>query len=504
MSPRLRDHRHGERGAALVMALLTAAIVLALVFSLSAGASRAAQSTSGSIEQQRALLSARAGVWAAANFLSQGGDALLPGVGDQVGLAGRVEEADHALQTQADVDGDGTATPLADADGDGVLDFSHRGAFAGRRGYFEARARREGGGVIYVRARGGDGETVRTVEAWLERDPSGSSPFRRAVFSDQDLQLHSEVFTDSYDSQLVGPYAAHTRYQAFDDNGNPAQWAGLPVFLASVTGLPGGARGEVASNGAIQLWSGAFVYGDARPGPSAVLDLGGTGQNHVEGVTTPLTAPLEFPLPDLTLPAAPANAAYGLPAPGAALTVDATDLVLDVRGQGRVQLQLSQVRLKSGGSLTVLGDPGQVVELHLTSTDERSLELDSGSRVRLSPPGQAAGPTLEVRTAGGLDVNSDSDLNADGDPAQLQLYSGLVDPTKAVRLNSKAVSRAAIYAPGAGLEFNAKCEFFGAVVAARVRFNSMILFHYDEALADMVAGPLPPPLYVPRVTREAR
>lgn len=493
-----------RRGAALVLALLTAAMVLTLVLIVSAGASRASQSTSGAIEQQRALMTARAGVWAAANYLSQGGDEQLAAAGDEVGIDGLVDEARRARQETFDPTGGGERVPLADLDGDGRLDFSHHRAFEGRGGAFEARIRREASGQMHVLSRGGDGSTVRTVEAWLERDTSSSTPFRRAIFSELDLQLNSEVFTDSYDSLLVGPYSAHTRYQAFDDNGNPAQWAGAPVFLASVTGLPGAARGEVASNGAIQLKAGAFVFGDARPGPTRTVDLGGTGQNHVEGVTTPLSQPLLLKVPAWQLPTLPGNEEHGLPKAGAILDRSAQAVVVDARGKDAVELLLERASLKSGATLTFLGDPGQEIHLYLTDPDEGALELDSASALRIAPAGQQAGPRLVIHSAGGVNVNAGSALNPDGDPAQLQIYSQLDDPKKAIRLNSKVTSRAVIYAPRAGLEFNSQSEFFGAVVAGSVKFNSKILFHYDESLAGLIADPLPPPLYVPRVIREAR
>lgn len=494
--------RERERGAALVLALVTCAIVLALVFALHSASLRDSAGTSGTLEQQRARLTAQAGVWAMANHLSQGGQASAPDPGDQVAIAGNALSASYAVQTMADPDGDGTATPLADGDGDGLLDFSHRSRFEAAG--FEVRAVRESGDVFRVMARAVSARAPRTLEVWLDRQSAGFTPFRRAVFSEQQLLVHSEVFTDSYDPVSIGPYAAHVKYQAFDDNGDPAMEGGLPVFLASTTGLPGGAKGEVASNAGITLWSGGFVFGDARPGPGQSVDLGGTGENHVEGITAPMSQPLVFPLPAFAPPSGPQNAALGLPAPTAPLDLSGGALTIDVRGQGPVQLAFPSVSLKSGATLTVLGDPGQRIELHLTDPIERALELDSASRILIAPGGQAVGPVLEVLSRGGLDLNADSSLNESGDPTQLRFWSSLDDPSKVIRLNSKSTSQCVLYAPGAGIDFNSKCEFFGAVVGARVRFNSKLRFHYDESLAGVTMGPAAPPLWVPRATREVR
>lgn len=507
MRARARTLR-GRRASALALALVVAVVMVVLAMALTDGASRQSRGSSHLVARLQALHAAEGGVWAAASHLSRADAAST--TGDQVALAGDVLRGSVAVQVAAVGGG-----PLADGDGDGLLDWSRPAVQ--RAGSFEARLVRLGPDAARVLARGCGGDLTRTVEAWLER-AAAASPFGRVAFGEGSVVLDSGGYTDSYDSTrgqrrggrsgVASSYfdpVAHPAFPVRDPRSGeqlPDPLGGGMLWLRSTTGDPADALGDVASNGPITLRSGAFVYGDARPGPEATVTLGAS--DHVEGLTTPAAEPLRLAPVTVAAPAQPDNEAAGLPPPGAPLELGGPGRSeFDFTGCGpRARVVLDSLQARSGRLVVLRGGPGQVIDIHLTGQD--GLTVAGGAQLLVEPAGQRDGPRVRVFTGAGLSVTSEGALNPRGDPVQLQVWSSAADPALRLTLASTASSQAVLHAPGLAVEFRSTTEFFGAVVGARLTLHSSALLHHDESLRELAPPSDAEGQWVPRAIHEVR
>ena len=293
----------------------------------------------------------------------------------------------------------------------------------------------------------GRGDASRVVEVVLEAvtKPRNASRFGYALFSDEDLRLNGNGFTDSFDSRL-GPYSPSAPIAPFTE---PYQ----------------GTNGNIGSNGDIlNPAGGSELHGDINPGHDNTSTIGGTQDPANE--TEPLTSYQTLdPIPPAEWQAAQATNDNAGITP--ASTYDASTMTLTVGSRSQVQL----------GNPAGTGNPPFVYFFNGVSTSGSGIKID------------IVGPAV-IYIDGDWIQNGSSQINSTGPPTDLLIY-GVGGPHQ-MTVNGASGFGAGIYAPGHDITFNGSGDMRGSYVANRITRNGGWNFHYDEALGDIGGGPTTP------------
>ncbi len=271
------------------------------------------------------------------------------------------------------------------------------------------------------------------------------------LFSDQALDLSSNIVSDSYDS-VLGTYAS----QATNTYG--------PTPYARTNGTDGSNHGVVEA-------ANDRVFGSLVPGPGYTVTPG-VG-SYVSGTTTPAAAAVVFP--PITVPVVA----------GAPLV-----MAVGVHGTGNITgtVHYSSITTASNSTLSITGPATILVD---------SLILNSNTEVNINT---AAGPVKFYGTGQFL-MRSNNALQAStGLPADLQIYittdnytgfegTAAGNPAKPVGFSSNGIVSAAIYAPNATQTWASNTMLFGSSIAKKIPPASNFQVHYDEALARVGGGP---------------
>jgi hypothetical protein len=462
-----RRFRRRDRGSALVLVTIIGAMLLVLVGVLIDSSMSGSRAASATYHHSAAHLTAMSGVWAGCNSLSQA----------------------RSGNTSGTV-GSGAWSPVAsgdDLDGDEFIDFSSDATFlALGDGYFESRSRLLGTSGYTIRARGVHGGVFRTIEAVvMPSGYTGSKPFSRAIFAAQDLLVGGSTTFDSFNSS-VGPWSAHATTET-DAGGRPIK----------------NRNGSVASNQRIDLTGSTSVYGNARPGPSGAISIGGSCL--VTGSTAALSEAEAYYPPLWTVP----------PVTDALVNTAALGVIYDTpfrassgtRTMGPGKYVVKSFQLSGSAAIDVTGTPGEVVEIYVTgggsAADAPSFSLADSSQFRLAPNG----PTVKIYNVGKLRTQSTAQLNPTGTlAAQLQYFSHYASDNSSdlgLDLGSSADQAAVFYAPRANVRLSSTANRYGSIIGRQVSVSGAAAFHFDEALRDLTLPYAGSSLFVPTATYDA-
>ena len=278
--------------------------------------------------------------------------------------------------------------------------------------------------------------------------------WRFGAFGKEYLHLDANARIDSYDSS-EGTYAS----QAVNGAGSNAH---------------AHAKGDVGSNGGVDLDQNSKVWGDAVPGPGAVATV--LGNATVTGSTVPLLEPVV--LPTLNLPSYPSFGSL-------------TSLLLNttIPSSNRTY---NNVTVGVNKTLTING-PANIVMTNLT--------LSSGSKLIANTTG---GP-VTIWVVDNFKMNSNTLMKpANGLPKDLHvnlLSDNVIDPEvdidlgvgdlDLVALNSNSKLYAMVYAPNAAIRIESNFELFGSMIARSIEIDSDARFHFDEDLLRTTATGAP-------------
>jgi hypothetical protein len=282
-----------------------------------------------------------------------------------------------------------------------------------------------------LRSTGADDVTPVRLELVVGKKPTGF--FQFAAFGADGVVLDSNAFIDSYDSSL-GSYDSQVQ------GGN--DWAGE--------------KGNVGSNGDIELKANTEIHGDVKPGPGGTLD-DSAPNTFVSGSTEPADEPVDMPPIDV-----PVVASSGSISTGSSATI----------GPGTVHYD--SILVNGGGTLTVVGPAVVVVD---------DFELKSNSALVFDT---ANGP-VQVYGTGDFVLKSNSDVITPSDSAldvTLFLSADNSPPGAAhqVELSSNSDFVGAIYAPNATFSLGSNFDVYGSIMCGFLDLSSHGQIHFDEAL----------------------
>ncbi|HBP23221.1 MAG TPA: hypothetical protein DEA08_36285 [Planctomycetes bacterium] len=468
-----------ERGGALILVLITLAVVALLVEGIVVGSRTESSATSATTARVRGFYAAQAGIWAASHDLGSEGSG-----GGQVN--GNVTRADYDVVAAP---ADAFDELSRSAGSDGFPDFSDDAFFLAQAdGYYEARSVDVDGGDTYrVRAKAKvDGE-LRLLEAVVVREPVGYFPWRYGVFSDETLTLSSNPKIDSYSSS-AGSYSSQV---------TPG-----PNAHANE-------QGSVGSNGDIVLSANVDVWGDANPGPSKAVTI--PGSSSVAGSTTPLSNAQDMPAPTWTVPPASdcvTSNGYDVP-------LNRTSPGITTLGPGRYVF--SSINVDHVGAVVRLeGTASDTIEIYITggaaATDDPSLWIEKGVfRPAYGGTVSEGLPTVKIYNVGKVSLESGPTMvgSPSGGAPKLQYFSSYTSDLSdssdlGVELRSNVAFFGAIYAPGAAVEINSHARIYGSVSGKQVFVDSNAKIHYDEDLANVSTDSSPASRFKVDVLRTIR
>jgi|CXWL01.1.fsa_nt_gi hypothetical protein len=108
-----------------------------------------------------------------------------------------------------------------------------------------------------------------------------------------------------------------------------------------------------------------------------------------------------------------------------------------------------------------------------------SIALGKLSQIKL-----AAGASVTIYMDGGLELGQQCELNKDGKPANLQIYS----QNGGIAFNQSNIFYGTFYGPNGQVQFDQTSQVYGAIVAKTVKLDQGAKFHYDRDLANITRG----------------
>lgn len=220
------------------------------------------------------------------------------------------------------------------------------------------------------------------------------SLFEHGLFADANLEMTGAVRTDSYHSQ---------------------------------TGVGGGQRGDLRSNGEIKLVDNVVVNGNATGRTFAL-----SGAATITGVKTTTTQSVAL---------MPVSMPSGLP-----------DL-------GEIEVENTETRTL---------EPGSYLVSDLTVGSNGTLVIDNTD-----------GP-VTLYVTGDVDISTNNGVvTTDPDPEKFAVY---VVGDGDVKIQNQGHFHGVIYAPASLLDLSGAGHFFGAFVGKNVKVSNSVTLHYDTAL----------------------
>ncbi len=250
------------------------------------------------------------------------------------------------------------------------------------------------------------------------------------VIGKNQLSFLESSLVDSYDSS-AGAYSG----QATNTMGS-ITYAGMSA--------------PVSSNGNIDLDALATIWGDAHPGTSGSVSVGGSAQ--VSGSTSPLASAVAFPNISVPTLSSLGNLSEGT-----------TTQVLSAGDYHYDALSLS------GTGSIVLTGPAVLVVGDLSITDASSLLVD------------ATGGPVQIYVTGMFDVQGTGKLEpTNQDPSQIKLLVSGLSPD--VNLGNDASVTGVLYAPDRSVFLSAQAHLFGSLVANDLTMTGSSGVHFDQNL----------------------
>jgi len=304
-----------------------------------------------------------------------------------------------------------------------------------------------GGGTYAVTITGSNPYTVRStgrfgtpqVAKTVEIVWQTKSIFQYAVFGDEGVDLRSNAYTDSYDSQI----------------------GGYGELVGSETNV--GSDGDVGTNDttivapySIHLNSNVEIDGDVVIGPNGDPDQAVVLEGSATISGTQSAASSEQELPENTAPT-------GLTDRGSLSIGGAESQTISSSGQ------YSSLTLDTTAVLTLDGNLTIYVTGAFSLLSNSAIDITSGSEV-----------TIYVGGSFSLDSNTQIN-NLTQDPTKFMIY-GTNSLTNAT-WDSNSVFYGGFYAPNANVVINSNANIYGSVIANMVTLDSNATVHYDHALA---------------------
>lgn len=282
-----------------------------------------------------------------------------------------------------------------------------------------------------LRSTGIDGRSEERLELVLSEAPSGF--FQYAAFGSEGVVLDSNAFIDSYDS-AAGDYASQVQ------TGN--------AFARE--------NGHVGSNADITLKANTEIHGDARPGPTGVLDDSAPNV-FVSGTTDP--AEELIAMPPIEIPIMPSKG--------------------NLVGNGPVVLGPGDVRYDSilmmGGSTLTIRGPARLVAGDFLLKSNTLLRFDASN----GPIELYAQRDFVLESNSTVETLSDSAL----DVTLLLAGDNLTKkPADSLQLGANSAFIGAIYAPKARFRLASNFDVYGSIMCGFLDLSSFGEIHYDEAL----------------------
>ena len=405
-----------ERGSALLLAavgfILMAGIGAAL-FSLSLAGSRATRSASNA---DAAYHMAEAGVDDAINKM-------------RAWLADPDPSADYGAIGKVAKDVEGNAVNLVEAAlSDGGYSVTIDPPFDGEGEY---RIRSVG------RVRGAS----RGIETWVVAD-AGESGGPAGLFSDQEMTLSGNVFTDSYNSAL-GTYASQATNT---DPKSKKKYAGK--------------KGSVGSNGNITVSGTVDVFGNATPGPKALVKT--SGSVNISGSTAPASKPTAL---------TPVTYAPSVATKGNLSMSGKTALSLGAGSHRYTTLSMS-----AQTKITFTGDVTLYVDKDISVSGQAQWVVAPGATVKV------------VHGSGSISLSGGGLVNSSQLPKNFKVESATTGGSISISGNSAFYG--VVNAPGAELKPSGTTDLYGSFVARKITVSGGVVFHHDEDAGGSGSGEL--------------
>ena len=300
-------------------------------------------------------------------------------------------------------------------------------------GLFWVEARDLGSDMVELEATGMVGTGRATLELHVRRasDLIGALGF----FSGTDLSLPAGVFVDGYDS----------RQGTYDQQFANGATAGMGRV---------GSNGDIAVQGGVE---GAFVDGDATPGPSGSVFT--EGERSVTGSTDPRGSDAILPTLEASEGASEGSLVYGEQVP---MIVPSGDQ------------SFASIEIGAGSEVVLTGPSTVTVQRVYAALDSRLLLDTSGGPVDLVVTEKATfEPLSRLETAS-------------TDPTQATILVSATDDLQgpAVTIDADSQFHGSLVAPNATVSIGSEFEIFGAVAAQTLSLAPGARLHFDHALAD--------------------
>jgi hypothetical protein len=248
-----------------------------------------------------------------------------------------------------------------------------------------------------------------------------TNPWRWAAFADSSFELGGNTLTDSYDSDS-GTYASTRRNEG----------------------------GDIGSNGHVDIYGTADIYGDASTSSPGEMDI--TGAAVVTGDTTSLAPEQQFD----PVTTSDINAAKAVNAAPAGLS-----------GNYVFNSGTKSLEVKPNKTMTLSGGTYYFSSMDLKGT----VNVQSGE-------------TVKIYIDGDISMNSQANVNMGGAPKQLQIYSKGGNVT----FNGGGNIKALLYAPDSEFSFTGHAELYGSFIMGEASNAGGSGFHYDRSLRNLTGG----------------
>jgi type II secretory pathway pseudopilin PulG len=299
-------------------------------------------------------------------------------------------------------------------------------------------------------------KVVRNIEVVTKATDLGQL-FPKGLFGDVEVDALGTFSSDGYDS-AKGSYASQTKQTYTFPSGKTATYVN--------------STGSIGSNGNIITGGSAQIMGDANPGPGKTL----TGGADVFGSTTP--SPTTAPLTPVTYTVPPTALGYSWSSGDSALVGGAVGKPVSYHSS-------TGLNPTGKGKLTITGEVVLFIDAEFNMNNQQSIEMAPGAKLTIyQGPG-----------ANDLHINGQAFVGG-GQAKDFQIFSA---STGDIRFNGGSEVYAAVYAPNAFFTNNGGNQFYGAMVASKMKLSGTAYFHYDEDLAKMTS---PKPQYTVLSWRE--
>jgi hypothetical protein len=326
------------------------------------------------------------------------------------------------------------------------------------------------------------GGAERTVEVGVRP----SAIFDHGVFGDTWVSLASNVYTDSYDSEVsnYGGFASGTGIDMND------------TCQTSYSGWSASQNGDIGTNSvsttdpyAIEIASNANVYGDAFVGEGGDAAAAVSNAGTIHGSPDTLDDPVDMSFVDPPSPSSPTVEAD--------INIGNNTVVELTYSTGHYSFDTIENNGNNNSLLTfnISGDVVFFVEtfnlissnssiiFNVAANSTFTLVVDTVTMTSNNTLALSGDGSMEIFVTDRWDGSSNSSINnLTQDPTRFAIYGGEGVTGADMNVASNTTFFGTIYAPNADLTIDSNMPIFGAVAGATVTLDSNACVHYDEAL----------------------